>query len=49
MPVEIYHIKAMGARNWNKFEQMVQKIEAARRSTFPDREECSARSPLIEL
>ena len=42
MPVEIYHIKAMGARNWNKFEQMVQKIEAARQDgldvggdTFP--------------
>jgi N-acyl-D-amino-acid deacylase len=27
---EIYHLKAVGAANWNKLEEVVQKIEAAR-------------------
>ena len=30
LPAEIYHLKAAGEENWPKFEQAIQKIEAAR-------------------
>jgi len=32
IPAEFYHLKAAGKPNWNKLDQLVQKIEAARRS-----------------
>jgi dihydroorotase/N-acyl-D-amino-acid deacylase len=30
VPVEIYHLKAMGRRNWGKFPQAIAKIDSAR-------------------
>jgi N-acyl-D-amino-acid deacylase len=32
VPVEIYHLKPAGVRNWGKAEAMLQRIEAARRA-----------------
>jgi N-acyl-D-amino-acid deacylase len=30
IPAEIYHLKAAGQNNWNKLEEVIQKVEAAR-------------------
>ncbi len=30
LPVEIYHLKAAGRRNWDKMEKVIEKIETAR-------------------
>ncbi len=30
VPAEIYHLKAAGRSNWNKLDQVIQKVEAAR-------------------
>ncbi len=30
IPAEIYHLKAAGQNNWNKLEQVIQKVETAR-------------------
>jgi dihydroorotase/N-acyl-D-amino-acid deacylase len=32
LPVEIYHLKAAGRRNWDKMEQVIEMIEGARAS-----------------
>jgi len=32
LPVEIYHLKAAGRRNWDRMQQVVEKIDAARGS-----------------
>ena len=32
LPVEVYHLKAAGQRNWDKMERVVEMIEAARAS-----------------
>jgi len=32
IPAEIYHIKAAGQSNWNKLDELVRKLETARRS-----------------
>jgi dihydroorotase/N-acyl-D-amino-acid deacylase len=34
VPVEIYHLKAVGPENWNKIPAVVEKIEAARKQGF---------------
>ncbi len=34
VPVEIYHLKAAGVRNWNKQTAMIAKIDSARASGF---------------
>jgi N-acyl-D-amino-acid deacylase len=34
LPVEIYHLKAAGRRNWDRMQQVVEKIDAARASGF---------------
>jgi len=32
IPAEVYHLKAGGQRNWNKIDQVISKIESARRN-----------------
>jgi N-acyl-D-amino-acid deacylase len=31
VPAEIYHLKASGRRNWSKLDQVIERVEAARR------------------
>ena len=32
IPAEIYHMKAAGKSNWNKLDQMIERIQAARKA-----------------
>ena len=43
IPAELYHIKALGQKNWGKMDTLLARIEAARQAGEPIRANLCAR------